>query len=155
MDLFKQALVYAILVAALYAGVIGVRHFAHVHVPSGFSDVNGMEEFSSYGVDRTVTMAQLRSGDAVCYYVDGREERGLCFAWIVGLPGDEIGVSQGATLLNGKPDSHGDHLDLPDIAGLRIPAHHLWLVSDHHYNDSYALGPVPVIAIYGRLAHMP
>ncbi len=67
----------------------------------------------------------------------------MCFAWIVGLPGDEIGVSQGGTLVNGKPDSHGDHLDLPDLAGMRIPAHHLWLVSDHHYSDSYALGADP------------
>jgi len=155
MEFLKQALVYAILVAVLYALVIAVRHFAHVHVPSGFNDISGLEEFTSYGVDRTVTLAQLRPGDAVCYYIDGREEHSLCFAWVVGLPGDEVGVSQGTTLLNGKPTSYGDRLALPDLAGVRIPAHHLWVVSDHHYSDSFAIGPLPAIAIYGRLAHIP
>jgi hypothetical protein len=155
MDLLKQAALYAILVAMLYGVVIGVRHFARVQVPSGFSDISGLEEFTSFSVDRTVTAAQLRAGDAVCYYIDQREERGLCFAWIVGLPGDEVGVAQGATLLNGKQAPHGEHLDLPDMAGVRVPAHHLWVVSDHHLNDSFALGPIPAIAVYGRLAHMP
>jgi hypothetical protein len=155
MDLLKQAMIYALLIALLYALVIGVRHFAHVHVPSGFSDISGLEEFSSYGVDRTVTLAQLRPGDAVCYYVDGREEASLCFGWIIALPGDEVGVSQGLPLLNGKPESHGDKLDSPDLSGVRIPAHHVWVVSDHHYSDSFALGPIPAIAIYGRLAHLP
>jgi hypothetical protein len=155
MDLLKQALVYAVLIAVLYGGVIGVRHFSHVQVPNGFGDIIGFEEFASYSVDRTVTEPQLRSGDAVCYYIDGREERGLCFAWIVGLPGDDIGLSQGLPLRNGKPDGRGDRIELPDMPGLRVPAHHVWVVSDHHYSDSFALGPIPTIAIYGRLAHMP
>ncbi len=155
MDLVRQLVVYAVLVAVLYAVVIAVRHFAHVQVPNSFSDIAGLEEFTSFSVDRTVTPAQLRVGDAVCYYIDNRDDHALCFGWIAGLSGDEIGVAQGAALVNGKSNAHGDHLDLPDLPGIRVPAHHVWVVSDRHASDSFAVGPLPVAAIYGRLAHMP
>jgi hypothetical protein len=155
METVKQALLYAIMIAAFYASVIAVKKYAHVHVPAGYSDINSVEDFTSYRLDKTITFPLLRVDDPVCYALDQSEDRAVTFGWVAALPGDDVAISKGAILINGVPTPKYSALGLPDTSAFRVPAQHVWVVSDHHQADSFAVGPIPAMAIHGRLAHLP
>lgn len=155
MDTLKQVVLYAILIAIFYGIVIGVKRYSHVHVPAGYGDINNLEEFASFRVDKTVTFPQLRVDDPICYRLDGSDDHAVTFGWVAALPGDDVSVAKGTLLINGMPDPKCGRLTLPDISAFRVPAQHVWVISDHHQADSFAVGPLPAMAITGRLAHLP
>jgi hypothetical protein len=155
MDFLKQLIAYAILIALFWAGVVVVRMMSRAHVPSGYTDINGMQEFTSYRVDRNVTITQFQPGDALCYRISDQEEGQTTFGWVAGLPGDAVAISKGQLLVNGKPCERGDKILLPDCGPIQVPAKHLFVVSDRHERDSTARGPIPAIAIHGRLGALP
>ena len=155
MDTLKQALLYAILIGVFWAVVVGIKRFSHVHVPAGYNDVSNLEEFAYFRVDRTVTLPQLHVDDPICYRIDSSEDHAVNFGWIAALPGDDLAVVHGAVMVNGTACARCGRMTLPDIASLRIPAHHVWVVTDQHIADSFAIGPIPEQAIQGRLASLP
>ena len=155
MDFLKQLVAYSILIALIWGGIVVVRMLSRAHVPSGYSDINGLMEFTSYRVDRNVTINQFKAGDAICYRISDQEDGQTTFAWVAGLPGDAITVSKGQVLINGKPCDHGEKSLLPDCGPIQVPAKHLYVISDRHERDSLARGPIPAIAINGRLGALP
>ncbi len=155
MEAFRQAAFYAIIVTLIYGVLKLVQYLDIVHVPENYTDINGMEQYSSYRLDGGVPFTQLRAGDAICYRLGPEAERAVQFGWIAAVPGDEIAVSDGTLQVNGTPSPHSGKLAIPDSPGLRIPAQHLYVLSDMHQADSVARGLIPAIAVRGRLARLP
>jgi hypothetical protein len=155
MDFLKQLLGYALLVALFWGTVVVVKKMSRVQVPSGYSDVAGLAEYTSYRVDETVTLRQYRAGDPVCYRLGNDADRAVTFAWIAGLPGDEIAIAHNVVTVNGKPAGHGSDVQRPDAGPLRVPANHVYVLSDSHQLDSVAYGPIPAVGLRGRLGSLP
>ncbi len=156
MDFLRQMIIYALLVAAFWGTIAVVKAMSRVQVPSGYSDVNNLEEFTSYRVDRNVGLRQLHAGDAISYRLGKDREHEVYFGWVAGLPGDDVAVVKGELTINGKSTGHGDALtSQPNCAPLRVPANHVFVVSEHHEYDSIAYGPIPAVAIHGRLGSFP
>lgn len=155
MDFLKQLLWYALIVGIFWGTVVVVKKISRVQVPSGYNDVNGLSEYTSYRIDETVTLRGYRTGDPVCYRLGNDADRAVTFAWIAGLPGDEIAIAQGVLTVNGKPAGRGAETQLPNAGPLRVPANHVYVVSDNHQQDSLAAGPIPTAALRGRLGALP
>ncbi len=155
MDFLKQLLGYALLVAFFWGTVVVVKKLSRVQVPNGYNDINGLAEYTSYRVDETVTLRQYRAGDPVCYRMGSDSDHAVTFAWIAGLPGDEIAITQGVLTVNGKPAGRGSETRQPDAGPLRVPANHVFVLSDNHQQDSLAAGPIPAAALRGRLGSLP
>ena len=155
MDVLRQAILYLVLVAAFWGGVLAMKSLSRVQVPSGYADVDKLSEFTSYRMDQTVTMAAWRSGDAACWRLGPDEERAVNFGWVAALPGDQVQVRDGHLQVNGQAFPQGELILLPDCGPLRVPDRHLFLISDHHQGDSIAHGPLPISAMRGRLGSLP
>ena len=155
MEALRRILSYALIVALAYGALKLVRFLDIVHVPEGYSDIDGMEPYTSYRIDGEASVAELRAGDAICYRLGPDDERAVQFGWVVALPGDEVAIGDGTLQVNGAPSPHCGRLALPDCAGLRIPAQHLYVISDQHRCDSLARGPLPALAVRGRLGKLP
>lgn len=155
MDFLKQLIGYALLVALFWGTVVGVKKLSRVQAPTGYTDINGLAEYTSYRIDETVTLRQYRGGDPVCYRLGSDADRAVTFGWIAGLPGDEIAIKQGAVLVNGKPAGRGSDTRQPDAGPLRVPSNHVFVLSDNHMQDSLAVGPIPAVALRGRMGSLP
>lgn len=155
MDFLKQLIAYAIIIVLIWLAIVAVRMMSRAHVPSGYTDINGIQEFTSYRVDRNVTVNQFKQGDAICYRISDHEDGENNFGWVAGLPGDAVSISKGQVLINGKPFDHGDKVLLPDCGPIQVPAKHLYVISDRHERDSVARGPIPAIASNGRMGSLP
>jgi hypothetical protein len=155
MDFLRQMFFYAVLIAMFWGTVILVPKLSRFQVPSGYSDVYNLTEYKSYRVDRTISLSRLQPDDAVCFRVGKTPETEINFGWIAALPGDEVEVKAGELLVNGKACKRGGNIILPDCGPLRIPANHFFVVTDCHQYDSVARGPLPAIALYGRVGDFP
>jgi hypothetical protein len=156
MDFLKQAIMYIVLAAAFWGTIAVVKALSRVQVPSGYSDVDNLEEYASYRVDRNVGIRQLRAGDPISYRLGKAHDHEVYFGWVAGVPGDDVAIAKGEVTVNGKAVGHGDKLaSAPDCGPLRVPANHVFVVSDHHDSDSLACGPIPAVAIHGRLGSLP
>lgn len=155
MDFLRQVFFYAVLIAMFWGTVILVPKMARFQVPSGYSDVYNLAEYKSYRVDRSIPLSRLQPGDAVCFRVGKSPDTKINFGWIAALPGDEVEVKVGELLVNGKACKHGGSINLPDCGPVRIPVNYFFVVTDLHQYDSIARGPLPAIALYGRVGEFP
>lgn len=155
MNDLRQAMMYVVLVLMFWGVVLAIKSFSRVQVPSGYSDVAHLNEFTSYRVDQTVTLSAWHPGDAACWRLGADADRAVNFGWIAALPGDQIQVRDGHLEVNGHLCPLGDAIALPDCGPVRIPDRHFYVVSDRHQNDSVAHGPLPISALRGRLGAFP
>jgi hypothetical protein len=155
MELFRQAVLYLVLVGAFYGGVLAMKSLARVQVPSGYNDVRDLVEYGSYRVDGTVPLTGWRPGDAVCWRLGPDADQAVNFGWIAGLPGDRVQVQGGHLVVNGHPFQRGETILLPDCGPVVVPASHVFVLNDRHQGDSIGQGPLPVSALRGRLESLP
>jgi Signal peptidase, peptidase S26 len=155
MDFLRPALMYVILIAAFYGGVLAMKALSRVQVPSGYTDVENLEEYTSYRTDQTVAFSAWKPGDALCWRLGPEAEQAVNFGWVAGLPGDRVQVREGHLEVNGQRSSRGKQIMLPDCGPIRVPAQHLFVINDNHYGDSIAVGPLPSSALRGRLGSLP
>ncbi len=155
MDVLRQAMLYVVLVGLFWGSVLAMKSLSRVQVPSGYSDVDKLSEFSSYRMDQTVTLEAWHPGDAACWRLGPDEERAVNLGWIAALPGDLVQVRAGRLQVNGQACPQGDLILLPDCGPIRVPARHLFVISDRHQGDSIAHGPLPASALRGRLGSLP
>lgn len=155
MDVLRQAMMYAILVAAFYGVVLAMKALSRVQVPSGYSDVENLAEYTSYRLDQTVAFTAWKPGDAVCWRLGPDAERAVNLGWVAALPGDRVQVRDGHLEVNGQRNAKGDAILLPDCGPIRVPDRHLFVINHRHQGDSLAAGPLPASAIRGRLGSLP
>ena len=155
MGVLRQATTYVILILLFWGVVLAIKAFSRVQVPSGYSDIANVNEFTSYRVDQTVTLSAWRPSDVACWRLGADADRAVNFGWIAALPGDQIQVHDGHLEVNGHVCPHGDVIALPDCGPVRIPDGHFYVVSDRHQNDSVAHGPLPISALRGRVGTFP
>ena len=158
MEFVKQLAIYAILIITLWAAVVYLPRFRSLTIPSGNGEISGAEELKSYPLDVTVTIPRLHHGDVVSYRLGDESDDVVHLAWVAGLPGDRIAVAGGKLVVNDKPFAHLERPfsgavggALPSCGPLTVPADHLFLVNSEGRNDSLARGPLPSIALRGRL----
>lgn len=155
MGVLRQAMTYIILILLFWGVVLAIKAFSRVQVPSGYSDIANVNEFTSYRVDQTVTLSAWRPSDVACWRLGADADRAVNFGWIAALPGDQIQVHDGHLEVNGHVCPHGDVIALPDCGPVRIPDGQFYVVSDRHQNDSVAHGPLPSSALRGRVGTFP
>lgn len=153
--MLRQALWYAILVAAFYGVVLAMKALSRVQVPTGYGDVANLVEYTSYRLDQTVAFGSWKPGDALCWRLGPDSEQAVNFGWIAALPGDRVQVRDGHLEVNGQRTPKGDVIMLPDCGPVRVPAQHLFVINDRHQGDSIAVGPLPASALRGRLGSLP
>ena len=146
---------YVLLVAAFYGVVLAMKAMSRVQVPSGYSDVEGLEEYTSYRLDQTVAFTAWKPGDALCWRLGPDVDRAVNLGWVAALPGDRVQVREGQLEVNGQRHEKGDLIRLPDCGPVRVPDRHLFVINDRHQGDSIAVGPLPASAIRGRLGSLP
>lgn len=159
MEFIKQAAIYAILILALWAAIVYLPRFRSVTVPGGNMEVTGAVELESYPLDVTVTLPRLNQGDVVSYRLGDEGEDVVHLAWVAGLPGDRVAVDPaGRLMVNDKPfaqvpraHSRALGVTLPACGPLTVPADHLFLVNNDGQDDSIGRGPLPAIALRGRV----
>jgi hypothetical protein len=155
MEFLRQLILYSILIASFWGGILLIKSFSSKSVPPGYSDVSGLPEFGSYSVDQTVRFQDYRAGDALCFRLGESDDLAVNFAWVVGLPGDSIAVKSGQITVNGMPTERGSALSMNDCGPIQVPRDHVYVLSDKHQRDSIAQGPLPAAAIIGRIGSLP
>lgn len=159
MEFIKQIVIYAILIAVLWAAIVFLPGFRRLTVPGGNTEITGAKELEDYPLDLTVTVARLRQGDVVSYRLGDEGDTVVHLAWVAGLPGDRIAVdASGKLSVNDKPFTQVEHLYarglgamLPACGPMIVPADHLYLLNSEGQNDSLGRGPLPAIALRGRV----
>ena len=155
MEFLRQLVLYGILIAVFWGGIVLMKSLARIDVPVGYSDVRDLPEYSSYRADQTVRFANYRVGDGVCYRLGSDEDLAINFGWVAGLPGDSFAISGGRILINGKPAVHGEPVEIGDCGPVPIPRDHLFIVTDQHQRDSLSYGTLPASALIGRVGELP
>lgn len=74
---------------------------------------------------------------------------------VIGLPGDTLEIKNGIVYINGEAFEEAPSvvLDQANLASISIPEHHCYVLGDNRTNskDSRHIGPVPMIALVGKV----
>lgn len=155
-DWLKQALIYGILIAAVWVAIVYLPRFRTVAVSGEYSEITGIDMVKSYKLDATVPLKGLSHGEGICYQLADEGDMAVRLGWVAGLPGDVLVTDEkGILTVNGKPIPRGGEFLGPPIGPLVVPAGHFMVVTDHHETDSFKHGPLPVIAYRGRIGDLP
>jgi len=151
MDVIKQWLTYAAMIAVVWGVLWLTPQCTRVHAATDFDDVDGIEMGKTWSLDKRATPALLKTGDAVCWRLGTDAELQVQLGWVAGVPGDRIAVVKGEVTVNGKAVAHGYKIEDVELPTVVVPADHVYVVSSGHKYDSVAYGPLPAVAIRGRL----
>lgn len=152
----KQLAFYGIAIAVAWAVIVYIPRFKRVAVPSDYSEISGIETVTDYALDASATLATLSLGDGISYQLADDGEHSVRLGWIAGLPGDLLlSDATGKLLVNGQAVAHGGTLPGPPFGPLVIPAGHFVVVTDTHLSDSLNFGPLPEIALRGKIGTLP
>ncbi len=100
-------------------------------------------------------MGEISRGDMIVFWYPGDPSKSY-IKRVIGLPGDRIGIDEGAVAVNGSqlredyvPPSYRDHQSMPETT---VPPDHYYVLGDHRTssNDSRSWGPVHRRHIYGK-----
>lgn len=76
---------------------------------------------------------------------------------VIGLPGDVLEIKKGIIYINGEELEEAAEIkpDQANLAPITIPDHHCYLLGDHRAKskDSRHIGPVPMIALVGKVVY--
>jgi hypothetical protein len=154
MDVLKQLLTYAVILALIWAGLTYLPKLARAQMSVDYRDIDvpGVEEYKSYAIDRAVSIPNLRVGDVVCYRAgQGEDAQSNGFGYVAGLPGDSIRVEKGTVQVNGTASKFSGPTNLPDAGPLMVPVNHVYVITSNHVTDSLVKGPLSAAALRGRL----
>ena len=96
----------------------------------------------------------FKIGALVAHQIGADTEK-IGFGRIVAVAGDVVELKGDRLLVGGNPvvgwRTAGVYNGLPALGPVRIPAHHVFIISDGHRSDSIARGPIAVEAVLGRV----
>jgi|GEM_PF-3001286 len=156
LEWIKQLLIYALLIGGVIGAVIFVpKMFSKVAVSEGYNDIPGIEQTSDYGLDPSVTLAQLRVGDGIAWRLPSGASEDVGLGWFAGGPGDVVEINaEGKLLVNGTAFARPGLIPLPP-SRLVVPAGYFFAVTALHQLDSIAHGPFAQAILRGRVRGLP
>jgi len=156
LEWLKQLVFYSIAIAAVWAAIVYIPRFKRVAVSGEYTEITGIDTVKDYPLDATATLATLNHGDGICYQLADDGDMSVRLGWIAGLPGDLlVSDSKGKLTVNGKPVGHGEDIPGPPLGPLVVPSGHFVVVTDTHQTDSITNGPLPAIALKGKIGDIP
>jgi hypothetical protein len=156
MDIIRHYASYAAIIAVFWLAVFLVPKCSRVSVPPDYYEIDGLEGYRSYRLDESVTVRQLVTGDGICFQLGTASDRRTYFGWVAGKAGDEVAISNGEVQVNGTVVQKVTKMTgVPNCPPIRIPDNHFFVLSNAHANDSLVNGPLPAIALRGRIGELP
>lgn len=155
MDIIRHYVSYAVIIAIFWTAVMLIPKCSRVSVPPDYYDIDGMEPYHSYRLDESATLRQLDIGDGICYQLGASSDRHTYFGWVAGVPGDLVSITGGHLSVNGQKMLKSTVTGLPTIPPLRVPENHFFVLASQHVNDSIVNGPLPAVALRGRIGELP
>jgi signal peptidase I len=144
--------IYAAVIIALSWGIAQIPRCSRAVANHDYRDVTAVPAFEGRWYDGTVTIEQLRRDDLIVFTRGTEQSVRYLFAYVGGLPGDQVEVRDGNLLINGRSVERGAlGKQNPDRLPFIVPAGHVYILSDAHIHDSIAHGPLPRAALLGRV----
>lgn len=100
-------------------------------------------------------LGEIERGDMVVFWFPGDPSKSY-IKRVIGLPGDEVRISSGTVLVNGKPLPESyvpqEYRDRQSRPAIVLPPDYYYVLGDHRTssNDSRNWGPVARDQIYGK-----
>jgi hypothetical protein len=156
MDIIRHYASYAAIIAIFWLAVFLVPKCSRVSVPPDYYEIDGIEGYRSYRLDESITVRQLDTGDGICYQLGTASDRRTYFGWVAGKAGDEVAINDGMVKVNGTDVLKVHKMpNVPNCPPVLIPDNHFFVLSNAHANDSIVHGPLPAIALRGRIGELP
>lgn len=77
---------------------------------------------------------------------------------VIGLPGDTLEIKEGVVFINNEPleEVSSVQKDMANLDPLIVPEHHCYVLGDNRSNskDSRSIGPIPMIALVGKVVYV-
>jgi hypothetical protein len=120
--------------------------------PEDHRELGSINQYEDLHLDSTITVERFQIGDVACFYPEMNNPDRQGFAYVLGKPGDVIGVRGGKFTRNGSVmDEHYHPGRLQNLAAIVVPDGHLYLAFTRHRADSTVFGPKPAGVIRGKI----
>ncbi|MGJ8695285.1 MAG: signal peptidase I [Verrucomicrobiaceae bacterium] len=133
------------------------ENFLHVFKMAGSSMSPTLHDGSRILVRKDSYRDHEPSRNDLVAFLNPTNRRQTWVKRVIGLPGDTLEIKNGTVLLNGEPLQEVPSVtpDQANLAPFTIPEHHCYLLGDNRANsrDSRHLGPVPLIALVGKVVY--
>jgi signal peptidase I len=157
---YNRLSVYVALTFLMMSVVIGMafsvrENFLHVFVMAGNSMSPTFDDGERILV-RKDSYRDLQPGhNDLVAFLNPANRRQTWVKRVIALPGDTLEIKEGIVHLNGAAikEASGVQLDKTNLPPITIPDHQCYVLGDNraHSRDSRHIGPVPMIALVGKV----
>lgn len=160
---YNSVIVYsalAFLVLAVASGfALSVReHFIKAFKMAGSSMAPTMPDGSHILVRRDSYLDDDPHPNDLVAFRNPSNRRQTWVKRVIGLPGDRVSIEAGKVYVNGAAFEEAETVDLDEstVAEVTVPDHHCYVLGDNRGDslDSRMLGPVPMIALVGKVIYV-
>jgi signal peptidase I len=147
------------LMMSLVAGLaFSVReNFLHVFAMTGGSMSPTLDEGDKILVRKDSYRDRQPEDNDLVAFLNPADRRQTWVKRVIALPGDTLEIKEGIVHVNGTAikEASGVRPDKASLPPITIPDHHCYVLGDNRANsrDSRHLGPVPMIALVGKVIH--
>lgn len=147
------------LVAAVAAGfALSIReHFLQAFKMTGASMAPTLPDGSRILVRRDSYLDVDPQANDLVAFRNPTNRRQTWVKRVVGLPGDRVSIESGVVYVNGKVFKEAESVDLDEstVEEVLVPDQHCYVLGDNRAEsrDSRMLGPVPMIALVGKVIY--
>jgi len=160
---YNRLSVYVALTFLMMCVVTGLafsvrENFLHVFAMAGNSMSPTFDEGDKILVRKDSYRDRQPGHNDLVAFLNPENRRQTWVKRVIALPGDTVEIKEGMVHLNGAgiQEVSGIHPDKANLPPLTIPDHHCYVLGDNRANsrDSRHIGPVPMIALVGKVVSM-
>lgn len=157
---YNRVSVYAALVFLTMPLVTGLafsvrENFLHIFSMTGSSMSPTFEEGDRIFVRKDSYRDRQPEHNDLVAFLNPANRRQTWVKRVIAMPGDVLEIKTGIIYLNGAAikEVSGVQLDKTNLSPITIPDHHCYVLGDNRANskDSRHIGPVPMIALVGKV----
>lgn len=131
------------------------ENFLHVFAMTGSSMSPTVDEGDKILVRKDSYRDREPEHNDLVAFLNPANRRQTWVKRVIALPGDILEIKEGVVHLNGASieEVSGVNLDKANLPPITIPEHHCYVLGDNRANsrDSRHIGPVPMIALVGKV----
>jgi len=159
---YNRLSVYVALTFLMMSVVTGLafsvrENFLHVFAMAGSSMSPTLDEGDKILVRKDIYRDREPERNDIVAFLNPANRRQTWVKRVIALPGDILEIKEGIVHLNGAAmkEVDGVRLDKANLAQITIPDHHCFVLGDNRANsrDSRHIGPLPVIALVGKVVY--